>query len=104
MGEVLDDLVKIGVDAVHAQWSPDEFEKQAARHRSRITFWGGVERRQLERSAQVTDIREAVFRIRKALDYGAGGVISQVFFGKHIPLRNVATFFEQWLVSLSVSC
>ena len=44
-GEALDDLVEIGVDAVHAQWPHEEFEKHAARHRGRVTFWGGVERR-----------------------------------------------------------
>ena len=86
-GEVLDDLVEIGVDAVHAQWPHEEFEKHVARHRGRVTFWGGVERRKIEPPSHCGDIREAVFRVRKALDYGAGGVISQVSWGSQTPLR-----------------
>ena len=102
-GEALDDLVEIGVDAVHAQWPQEEFEKHAARHRGRVTFWGGVEQRKVEPPSQCGDIREAVFRVRKALDFGAGGVISQVSWGSHIPLRSIVTFFEQWLIALSVT-
>jgi hypothetical protein len=102
-GEVLDDLVEIGVDAVHAQWPREEFEKHAARHRGRVTFWGGVERRKIEPPFQCSDIREAVFRVRKALDFGAGGVISQVSWGSHVPLQSIVTFFEQWLINLPVT-
>ncbi len=102
-GEVLDDLVEIGVDAVHAQWPSEEFEKHVARHRGRVTFWGGVERKKVEPPSLCGDIRDAVFRVRKALDYGAGGVIGQIAWGNHIPLRNVITFFEQWLIPLSVT-
>jgi uroporphyrinogen decarboxylase len=102
-GEALDDLVEIGVDAVHAQWPQEEFEKHAARHRGRVTFWGGVGRRKIEPPSQCADIREAVFRVRKALDFGAGGVISQVAWGSHVPLQSIATFFEQWLIALSVT-
>ncbi len=102
-GEALDDLVEIGVDAVHAQWPHEELERHAARYRGRVTFWGGVERRKLEPPSHCGDIREAVFRVRKALDFGAGGVISQVSWGSHIPLRHIVTFFEQWLIDLSVT-
>ena len=101
--ETLGDLVEIGVDAVHAQWPHKEFEEHAARHRGRVTFWGGLERRKVEPPSQCGDIREAVLRVRKALDFGAGGVISQISWGSHIPLQNIVTFFEQWLVPLSVS-
>ncbi len=102
-GDVLDDLVEIGVDAVHAQWPQEEFEKHAAQHRGHVTFWGGVEQRKIEPPSHCGDIRDAVFRVRKALDFGAGGVISQVAWGSHIPLQNIATFFEQWLINLSVT-
>jgi hypothetical protein len=62
-----------------------------------------VERRKVESPSPCGDIREAVFRVRKALDFGAGGVISQVSWGSHIPLQSIATFFEQWLVPLPVT-
>ena len=103
LGEAMDDLVEIGVDAVHAQWRNEEFERHAARHRGRVTFWGGVDRGKVEPPSQCRDICEAVFRVRKALDFGAGGLISQVSWGSHVPLPNIATFFEQWLIPLPVT-
>ena len=102
-GQAFDDLVEIGVDAVHAEWPQEEFERHAARYRGRVTFWGGVERRKVEPPSRCGDICEAVFRVRKALDFGAGGVISQVIWGGQVPLQSVATFFEQWLTALSVT-
>ena len=103
MGEALNDLVEIGVDAVHAQWPHEELERHASRHRGRVTFWGGVERRKVEPPCHCGDIREAVFQARKALDFGAGGVISQISWGSHVPLPHVVTFFEQWLIHLPVT-
>jgi hypothetical protein len=103
LGEALDDLVEIGIDAVHAQWRDEEFEKQVARHRKRVTFWGGVEQRRIEPPGHCGDIQKAVLRVRKALDYGAGGVISQIAWSHPLPLRNIVTFFEQWLVPLPVT-
>jgi uroporphyrinogen decarboxylase len=102
-GQVLDDLVEIGVDAVHARWPHEEFGKHASRHRGRITFWGGVEPKNIEPASHCGDIREAVFKVRKALDFGSGGVISQVSWGSHVPLQNIATFFEQWLIPMPVT-
>jgi hypothetical protein len=103
LGEALDDLVEIGVDAVHAEWPPGEFERNAARYRGRVTFWGGVSQKEIEPPCHCGDIREAVFRVRKALDFGAGGVIGQVSWGTHIPLPHIVTFFEQWLIHLPVT-
>jgi uroporphyrinogen decarboxylase len=100
--EVLKDLVDIGVDAIHAHWSSGEFEKLALRYRNRVTFWGGLDLTKVA-PFSCNEIREAVFRMRKAADYGAGGVISQIFWGRQVSLQNVATFFEQWLIPLAVT-
>jgi uroporphyrinogen decarboxylase len=103
LGEAIDDLIEIGVDAVHSQWSLEEFVKLAAARRGQIVFWGGVENRRLEPPAQSAAVRDAVFRVRKAADFGAGGIISQISWTTSISLRNVVTFFEQWLVPLPVA-
>ena len=103
LGDMLDDLIEIGVDAVHAEWPLDEFVKLADKRRRRIAFWGGVEHRRLEPPAQPGQVRDAVFRVRKAADYGAGGIISQIAWTKDLPLRNIVTFFEQWLTPLPVA-
>jgi len=103
LGEMIDDLIEIGVDAVHADWPLEEFINLAASRRGRIVFWGGLEDRRIEPPSQPAEVREGVFRVRKAADFGAGGIISQVSCTKCTPLRNIAAFFEQWLVPLPVA-
>jgi hypothetical protein len=103
MGDTLDDLIEIGVDALHSQWPLDEFVKLAGKRRGRIVFWGGVENQRLEPPAQPSEIRDSVFRVRKATDFGAGGIISQIAWTKDLPLRNIVAFFEQWLTPLPVA-
>jgi uroporphyrinogen decarboxylase len=103
VGEALDDLVELGVDAVHARFPLEDLERFAPRHRRRITFWGGVETNLFDSTAHDHGLREAIFRVRKALDYGAGGVISQISWAENVPLRSIATYFEQWLIPLSVT-
>jgi uroporphyrinogen decarboxylase len=100
--EMIEDFVAMGVDALHAQWPLEEFVRLAAAWRRRIVFWGGVENRLIEPPSQPDQVREAVHCVRKAADFGAGGIISQVSWTKSVPLRNIATFFEQWLVPLPV--
>jgi hypothetical protein len=43
------------------------------------------------------DVREAVRRVRRALDSGTGGVIAQFQFGKYDPRENIEAAFEAWL-------
>jgi uroporphyrinogen decarboxylase len=100
--DVLDDLIEIGIDAVHAEWPLEEFDKLASSQRGRIVFWGGLENRRIEPPAQPGDVRDAVHRVRKAADFGSGGIISQISWTGNTPLRNVVAYFEQWLVPLPV--
>jgi len=37
------------------------------------------------------------------LDFGAGGVVAQCAWKPGTPIRNVAKFFEEWMVSLGVN-
>ena len=100
MADIFGDLVKIGVDAIHAQWSSMNVEKLAKKHRGKVTFWGGIDRPQVLVSGTVEEIREDVRRVRRALDFGSGGVIAQCPWESGAPLRNIATAFEQWLMPL----
>jgi uroporphyrinogen decarboxylase len=101
--DVLDDLIEIGIDAVHAQWPLDEYVRLASSRRGRIVFWGGMENKLIEPPAQPANVREAVFRVRKAADFGAGGIVSQITWNGNVPLRNIIAYFEQWLVPLPVA-
>jgi hypothetical protein len=100
---VLDDLIEVGIDAVHAEWSLDDFVRLSSSRRGRIVFWGGLENKRIESPAQPADIREAVLRVRKAADFGTGGIISQITWNNNVPLRNIVAYFEQWLVPLPVA-
>jgi hypothetical protein len=104
-GNVLDifgDLIKTGIDAVHVQLALMDVERLAKRYRGRVTFWGGMDCRRLHEPGRPEQFREAVLTIRKALDFGSGGVIAQCQWDPCVPLQTVAAFFEHWLVPLSM--
>ena len=77
-----------------------DVERLAKRYRGRVTFWGGMDCRRLHEPGPADEFREAVLAVRKALDFGSGGVIAQCQWDPGVPLQTVATFFEQWLVPL----
>ena len=52
--------------------------------------------------ARPNEFRESVLAIRKALDFGSGGVIAQCQWDRACRCKPSATFFEQWLVPLSM--
>ena len=96
------DLVEAGCDAIHAPLFDATWRKLAEKYRGRVTFWGEIDRKWLDPPATVHDIREAVLRVRRALDFGAGGVIAQCAWGPDTPIRSIAKFFEEWMVALPV--
>ena len=103
IADVFDDLIEVGIDAIHAQYSQMNFETLVERHRGRVTFWGDFGHKLNEPATTAAEIREEVLRARKALDYGAGGVIAQCSWAPATSIRNVTTFFEEWMVPLPVT-
>jgi uroporphyrinogen decarboxylase len=97
--DILGDLVKDGVDAVCADFHLNNVEKLAKRFRGRVTFWIDIDPRML-RGGNPAGVKEAVLQVRRALDFGSGGVIAQCMWRPDVPLAAVAAFFEQWLVPL----
>jgi uroporphyrinogen decarboxylase len=100
--DLLGDLIEVGIDAVHTQMSPLDVERVAEKHRGQITFWGHLDRQQIEPPFTPAEIRETVRQVRKALDFGHGGVIAQCPWPPGAPLRNLISFFEEWMLPLSV--
>jgi uroporphyrinogen decarboxylase len=98
--DILNDLVKDGVDAVHVQLHLMDVEKVARRFRGRLTFWGEVASPDVLRLGNTAQLREAVLGIRRALDFGAGGVIAQCQWPPDVWLQTIAAVFEQWLLPL----
>jgi hypothetical protein len=101
-GEFFGELVEAGFDAIHVPLFEMDFERVAEKYRGRVTFWGEIDRKWLDPPASVQDLREAVLRVRRSLDFGAGGVIAQCAWGPEMPIGHVAKFFEEWMTPLPV--
>lgn len=93
---IIPDLIECGVDALNSQLFCMDLEGIAARHRGRITFWGELDRQHVLPFGTPEEVRQAVFRVRRALDSGAGGVFAQFEWGNDVPVENVVAAFEAW--------
>ncbi len=94
--DIYEDLIEIGVDAVNSQLFCMPVETIAERFKGRITFWGEIDRQHVLPFGTPQDVREAVMRVRRALDAGTGGVIAQCEWGVANPRENVEAVFEAW--------
>jgi uroporphyrinogen decarboxylase len=100
VSDIFGDLVKLDIDAIHSQLRLMNVERLAKRYRGRVTFWGEIDHQQLQNPGTAEEFRETVLAVRRALDFGRGGVIAQCLWNHGIRLQTVAAFFEQWLVPL----
>jgi uroporphyrinogen decarboxylase len=102
-GNILDifgDLAKSGIDAIHSQLHLMDVERLAKRFRGRVTFWGEMDRKRMHNPGTPDEFRKTVLAIRKALDFGSGGVIAQCPWEPGVTIQTVAAYFEQWLAPL----
>ena len=100
VAEILPDLVELGVDAVGCELARLNPERLAAEFRGKITFWGELGDEDL--SGRSEGVRAAVTRVRAALDFGRGGVIAHCHWTPGVPLKNIATVFDQWMQPLAM--
>jgi uroporphyrinogen decarboxylase len=94
---ILPDLIEIGVDAINSQLFCMDIEELGRRYKGAITFWGEIDRQWALPFGRPEDVRQAVRRVRRALDPGNGGVIAQLQFGKFDPFETIVAAFEAWL-------
>ena len=73
-----------------------DLEGLAARFRGRITFWAEIEPEPTLARATPEECRAAVHRVRKALDYGQGGLIAKCRWDVDPPVENIAAVLEEW--------
>ncbi|MCE5302021.1 MAG: hypothetical protein LLF97_02800 [Planctomycetaceae bacterium] len=102
-GNILDisgDLVKLGIDAIHWQLHLMDVERLAKRYRGRVTFWGGMDPHLLHTPGSPEQFRDSVLAVRRALDFGGGGVIAQCQWDPGVRVQTIASLFEQWLAPL----
>jgi len=94
---IIPDLIEIGVDALNTQIFCMDIEELGRRFKGKITFWGEICRQNILPFGTVEEVREAVRRVRRALDDGTGGVIAQCEWGNNDPKENVVAVFETWM-------
>lgn len=97
--DLFPDLIEIGIDALNAQLFIMGIESLGQLYQGKICFWGEIDRRLLFFGSP-QEIREAVYRVRKALDDDSGGVIAQCEWGKDVPKQNVEAVYQAWDVPL----
>jgi len=91
------DFVEIGIDAINSQLFTMNIEELAKKYKGKITFWGEIDRQRIMPFGTPDQVRQAVKRVRSALDDGKGGVIGQCEWGKGNPKENVEAVFKSWL-------
>jgi len=90
------DLIEIGVDALNSQLFCMDIEELGEKHRGKVTFWGEIDRQQVLPFGTPEEVREAVRRVRRALDRDRGGVIAECEWGIGVPFANVEAVFDEW--------
>jgi len=98
--DIYKDIVEIGIDVINSQLFCMNIEKLAQKYKGKITFWGEIDRQRLLPFGSTDEITKAVYRVRRALDDGTGGVIAQCEWGKNNPQENIESVFNAWNKSL----
>jgi hypothetical protein len=101
--DIIPDLIEIGVDALNTQIFCMDIEELGRRFKGKLTFWGEICRQHVMPFGTVDEVRQAVRRVRRALDDGRGGVIAQCEWGVRDPKENVEAVFETWLEPLEAA-
>jgi uroporphyrinogen decarboxylase len=102
ISDIFSEATKLGIDAIHADLHLMNPLRLIKRYRGRVTFWGGMDPRQLLEPGTAEEFRNSVLALRRELDFGDGGVIAQCQWDPGVRLQTVAALFEQWLVPLPV--
>lgn len=100
LSDIVGELVDLGVDALHLQLACMNLESLAEKYRAQVTFWGNIDGQDTLTNGAPEEVRSAVRRVQRALDYGRGGVIAQCAWEPGVAFGNVAAVFEQWLQPL----
>jgi hypothetical protein len=90
------DLIEIGVDALNSQLFCMDIEKLGELYRGKVTFWGEIDRQHVLPAGSPDEVREAVRRVRRALELPTGGAIAECEWGIGVPAENIAAVFEEW--------
>ena len=94
---IIPDLIELGIDALNSQLFCMNIEEIGAKYAGKITFWGEIDRQHILPFGTEGDVRNAVRRVRSALDENKGGVIAMCSWGVKDPRENIETVYDEWL-------
>lgn len=89
-------LVEVGFDAINCQLFTMDTERLLKTYRGKITFWGEIDRQYVLPFGTLSDVREAVLKVRRILEDGSGGVIAQCEWGKNNSYENIKQVYATW--------
>ncbi len=93
------ELADIGFDAIYVQAATADLSQLAADYRGRAAFWIDLGGPGIAPPRTYDQVRQEVRRVRKLLDFGSG-IIARCRWEPGTPMRNVAAFFEEWMLAL----
>jgi len=99
---VLTDLIRCGIDVVQCAAPGGDVDRLAKRFRGKVTFQLGLDRPEHLIHGCPAEVRDGVTRVRRAFDFGSGGIIATCPWTPAVPLEHVIAFCEQWLVPMPV--
>ena len=98
MVDIIEDLIEIGVDAIHpVQVSAAGMEPAALKKEfgDRMAFWGGVDTQQILPRGSVAEVKRAVEQCIEDMGEGGGYILGSVHnLQPDVPLENVLAMFE----------
>ena len=93
---IYSDLIEIGVDAINSQLFVMDLAELSKIAKSKITFWGEIDRQHVLVSKNPTVTKNAVKKIASNFYDPKGGIIAQFEFGPGVYPENAKIVFEEW--------
>ena len=96
VSKIFGELIEVGFDAINSQLFCMDLEDLAEKYAGKVTCWGEIDRQHILPYGTPDEVRDAVNRVRKAMDLGNGGVIAEAEFGLDMPIENIIAVFDEW--------
>ena len=96
ISDIMEDLIKVGVDAINSQLFCMDLHDLARRFKGRITFWGEIDRQHVLPAEDPQVGRNAVREVASKLYDPSGGVIAHFEFGAGANPATAIAIFEEW--------
>ena len=97
------DLIEVGIDVLNSQLFTMDIEELGCLYKGRICIYGEIDRQHVLPFGSQEECRQAVRRVRRALESREGGAICTFEWGKSDPSENALAICEEWARPLEES-